>query len=102
MIKAIIFDCFGVLYPQATGNFFKRHEELFNNDSTLLDKLNLQIDIGKITRADFLTQLGAKIGMPPDKIQAEIDRELVINQRLIEFIKKLKETYKIGLLSNAG
>ncbi len=102
MIKAIVFDCFGVLYPQATGHFFKRHEELFGTDSTSLDKLNLQIDLGEIPRAEFFTRLEGIIGIPASEIQAEIDQELVFNQQLIDFIKKLKTRYKIGLLSNAG
>ena len=102
MIKAVIFDCFGVLYPQAVGQFFERYKDLFSDDSTALDQLNLQIDLGKITRAEFFASLAEKIGMPADKIQSEIDRELVADQQLVEFIKKMKKTYKTGMLSNAG
>ena len=102
MIKAVIFDCFGVLYPQAVGQFFERYKDLLGDDSTALDQLNLQIDLGKITRAEFFAGLAEKIGMPADKIQSEIDRELVADQQLVEFIKKMKKTYKTGMLSNAG
>ncbi len=102
MIKAIIFDCFGVLYPNASGNYFKRHRDLFDNDSAYLDKLNLQIDLGQITRAEFFARLEEEIGIPADQIQTEIDQELIANSQLVELIKKLQKTYKIGLLSNAG
>lgn len=102
MIKAIIFDCFGVLYPNACGNFFKRHRDLFGNDSTYLDELNHQIDLGQITRTEFFTKLEEETGMVANLIQKEIDEELMVNQELVQLIKKLKESYKIGILSNAG
>jgi HAD superfamily hydrolase (TIGR01509 family) len=102
MIKAIIFDSFGVLYPQAMGHFFEKHKELFGSDSTFLDKLNLKIDTGKVSRTEFFIRLGEKIKMPSNAIRDEVNNELIANQRLIEFIKKLKKTYRIGLLSNAG
>ena len=102
MIKAVIFDCFGVLYPQAAGVFFGGHKNLFSNKPELLDRLNLQIDLGQITRADFFAEIEKEIGISGQKIQTEIDKELVVDQQLIEFIKKLKTKYKIGLLSNAG
>lgn len=102
MIKAIIFDCFGVLYPQISGNFFERHRDLFKNDTAALDKLNFQIDLGEITRADFFNGLQEVTGMDAGKIKSEFDQEFSVDSKLIEFIQKLKLTYKIGLLSNAG
>jgi len=102
MIKAVIFDCFGVLYPQAIGAFFTKHENLFSNNPELLDRLSMQIDLGQITRSDFFAELEKETGISGQKIQAEIDKELVVDQQLIAFIKKLKAKYKIGLLSNAG
>lgn len=102
MIKAIIFDCFGVLYPQASGQFFERHKNLFKTNPTVLDELNLKIDLGKINRAEFFKGLEEISGIPAAKIQSEIDQELVLDLSLIEFIRKLKSFYKISLLSNAG
>src|SRR3989338_4150788 len=102
MIKAIIFDCFGVLYPQASGDFFKRHKNLFQNNSAALDRLNLEIDLGEITRTDFFNRLQEITGMDASKIRSEFDQELSVDQKLVEFIQKLKSTYKVALLSNAG
>ncbi len=101
--KAVIFDCFGVLYTQSSLNFFERHKHLFKRGRDVLDALNLQIDLGKITRAEFFSGLEKELGMPADKIQTEIDQGLTeYDKELIEFIKNLKKSYKIGLLSNAG
>ncbi|HSX40489.1 MAG TPA: HAD family phosphatase [Candidatus Saccharimonadales bacterium] len=102
MIKAIIFDCFGVLYPQASGHFYERHKELFDNDPATMDRLNDDIDLGKISRAEFFEGLEQKTGMPARKIQEEIDEELVLDRNVTGLIRKLKSSYKIGFLSNAG
>lgn len=102
MIKAIIFDCFGVLYPNATGNFFEDHKDLFKNDSTFIDTLNERIDLGEITRGEYFEELERVTGMPAADIQNEYDEELLPDTALLEYIQELKQTYKIGLLSNAG
>ncbi|OGL30771.1 hypothetical protein A3F37_04095 [Candidatus Saccharibacteria bacterium RIFCSPHIGHO2_12_FULL_41_12] len=101
-IKAIIFDCFGVIYPQASGDFFERHKKLFNNDSSPLDGLNLKIDLGIISRKEFFIGLESVTDIPAIVIQSEIDQELWPDTDLIAFIKELNKSYKIGLLSNAG
>lgn len=102
MIKAVIFDCFGVLYPNASANFFQRHKNLFGNNSVYLDKLNLEIDLAQVTRAAFFAKLEKEIGIPAYLIQREIDQELMVDQQLIQLIKKLKKSYKLAMLSNAG
>ncbi len=101
--KTLIFDCFGVLYPEASGDFYKRHKDLFNGEEEFINKLNLQIDLGQIKKSEFFTVLEKKTGIPSVQIQSEIDEELMApNAQLVAFIQKLKEKYKIGLLSNAG
>jgi HAD superfamily hydrolase (TIGR01509 family) len=102
MIKALIFDCFGVLYPQAGGNYLKRHEEHFKNGSKDLDRLNLQIDLGQISREEFFKGLEKASGISANEIREEIDKELIIDQSLTNLISSLRKKYKIGFLSNAG
>jgi len=102
MLKAIIFDCFGVLYPQASGNFYKSHEKLFQSHLEVLDGLNLEIDMGEISRKEFFAGLKKVTGIPAKVIQHELDSQLILDQKLASLIKKLKTRYKIGLFSNAG
>jgi epoxide hydrolase-like predicted phosphatase len=102
MIRAVIFDCFGVLFPNACNLFVERHHELFKGQTALVDELNARIDLDEITSAEFFTALGQICGMPADEIRAEFERDLLLNQSLADFIKSLKLLYKIGLLSNAG
>ena len=101
-IKAIIFDCFGVLYPQAAGEFFEKNKSEFSGNENALDELNRQIDLGEITRTEFFAGLEKASGIPAKAIRSEIDSQLKADKRLLELIKELRKKYRIGLLSNAG
>lgn len=101
-IKAIIFDCFGVLYPNYVDEFFKNHKHFLSTHMVFLDKLNSKIDLGEITQTEFYEQLEKAMGIPADKIQFDMESKLVADKKLIQLIKQLKKKYKIGLLSNAG
>jgi HAD superfamily hydrolase (TIGR01509 family) len=102
MLKAIIFDCFGVIYPQASGVFFDKHKSLFQEHLKAMDELNLKIDLGEISRDKFFAGLEKVTGISAKAIQSEIDSQLRVDHKVIDLIKKLKRKYKIGLLSNAG
>ncbi len=100
-IKAIIFDFFGLLYPDTSWIFFENHQEAFGDDGEFLDRLNNEIDLGRINHEQYYERLSEKTGIPVADILAEItDREL--NEELVSSIRALKKSYKIGLLSNAG
>lgn len=101
-VQAIIFDCFGVLYPVYIDNFFKRHIDLFGGDYSLLDKLNLQIDLGQINQTEFYDQLGKALNIPGEQIKAEMEQNLVVDKQLVSLIREVSKNYKLGLLSNAG
>ena len=102
MIKAVIFDCFGVLALRGTLSFSKIHypdnQEKLARHKELEDKMNR----GQISYDDFISGLAEN---------AEIDRSEVVkyteeykpNKKLLEYISsELKPKYKIGMISNAG
>lgn len=98
MIKALVFDCFGVLYWDNINQFYSL---VAPSDFNELRDLVGAFDHGYITKADFYKRAGdlAKI----DSAAAEvvmISRQR--NEELIERVPALKEHYKIGLLSNMG
>lgn len=99
MTRAIIFDCFGVLYVEASHAYFSEfpqfHDELTN--------LNKQADHGFIDR-DTYTKAVAKItGVSETKTADAFRKEHIINQPLVDYIRTiLKPHYKIGLISNIG
>jgi HAD superfamily hydrolase (TIGR01509 family) len=102
MIKAVIFDCFGVL---AREGFFPFLETYFKNDTF---KRQLAIDsmkrmgAGLISHDDCILELSKLAGISFDAMRA-ILTDNPPDDQLFMFIEKiLKPNYKVGILSNAG
>jgi epoxide hydrolase-like predicted phosphatase len=102
MLKAIIFDCFGVLYPVYIDDWFTRNKARLTLDRATLDKLNLQIDLGRISQQELYEAFSREVKLPVEVIQEEIEQNITLDANLVDLIKKLKSRYKLGLLSNAG
>lgn len=98
-IKAIIFDCFGVLYVDYSEAYFAHFPESLEQ----LRDLNKACDRGYLSLEEYLASVSKLTGDSPETIYAAFAREHVLNQRAIEYIQKdLKPSYKIGLLTNIG
>lgn len=102
MIKAIIFDFFGVLAVRGFDSFAKTHYPADTEKISQTKKLQDQLGLGLIGYEDFISGL-AKLG--------GVDRETVLkytedyqpNMELLDYIhQKLRPRYKLGIISNAG
>jgi len=93
MIKAIIFDCFGVFI----GNPYKiRAEELDRTDpekGKILHEINRASDRGYLTRDETAREMAELIGISTEQFLAEQDKGEVRNEALIEFVKTLRPNY---------
>ncbi len=101
MIRAIIFDCFGVLTTDGWLPFKKVH---FGNEPELHQQatdLNRQVDSGLIDYEDFLRGVAELADVPYVEAKKTIE-DNVANEPLFQLIRDLKPRYKIGFLSNAG
>jgi HAD superfamily hydrolase (TIGR01509 family) len=101
MIKAIIFDCFGVL---TTDGWLPFKRQYFGDKPVLHQQatdLNRQVDSGFIGYDDFIKGVAELAGVPLSEAKRDIENN-VANEPLFTFIKTLKPKYKIGFLSNAG
>lgn len=102
MIKAVIFDCFGVLTTESFDVF--RDKYLGSDDSKrqVATKAMNDVNTGLIGYGDFLTQLSGASGLSTAEIQAILSKNSP-NEPLLDYIRtELKPKYKIGILSNAG
>jgi putative hydrolase of the HAD superfamily len=102
MVRAIIFDCFGVL---ATDGWLSFVEQFFPIDSPqhqqALD-LNKAVDSGLLEYDDFIEAITQMTGVRQADARQQIGHN-VPNIKLCSYIKEnLRPTYKIGMLSNAG
>lgn len=100
MIKAIIFDCFGVLYVDAKQSLL---DTLPSEKATELADIYQQENYGLLDRDEYLQAVSTVSGLPVEKIQEFINTEHRFNRELGGYIvAELRPKYKIGMLSNIG
>lgn len=102
MIKAIIFDCFGVLAEDGWTPFKRKYigaNQELARDVADLGKAN---DAGMLGFEEMIAGVSALIGVNPQILRDAVNKK-VPNEELFMFIEQeLKSRYKIGLLSNAS
>jgi HAD superfamily hydrolase (TIGR01509 family) len=101
-IKAIVFDCFGVLYNDALKDFLARNKQAIDGNEGYYYHLCNQSDAGLISDDDFYRDFAEISGESPQELRAEFHDTRHVNRRLIPVIEQLKTQYKIGMLSNTG
>ena len=99
-IKAIVFDCFGVLVPDfnkqllASATYSARTVEHIN-------ELRRQTDLGEISDSKFRQEFERITGIDYSLESRVKNAKKELNHKLLGLIKQLKPNYKIGMLSNA-
>jgi FMN phosphatase YigB (HAD superfamily) len=99
MVKAIVFDCFGVLVTEGWLPFKKKH---FSHDKELFDKvteISHQADKGLIERDDAINQIAESAGITAKQFRDEVFNN-VPNEELFDYLRELKPHFKLGFLSN--
>ncbi len=99
MIRAIIFDCFGVLYIKSGEAYYAQ----FPTQYDTLHDLNQRADYGDVGRQEYIDETSHITGITRAKTEQAFAHEHTLNRPLVEAIEHtLKPSYKIGLLSNMG
>lgn len=101
-VKAIIFDCFGVLYRDSSRDFYEQQVPRYAELRPQLTDLNKMADYGLITQDEWFRQVADVTGFPLAQVREYIQSEQVRNQALLEYMQGLRPSYKVGLLSNIG
>jgi epoxide hydrolase-like predicted phosphatase len=110
-IKAVIFDLGGVLLRTTSPEFRSRLEETLRLAPGTLDeriwggpdwKL---AEVGAISYEEYWRRVGASVGLSTPEEIAAFRQEYFsgdhMDQELLDLIRDLRASYKIGLLSNA-
>lgn len=102
MIKALIFDFFGVLANEGTVSFAKTYypndKEKLTRTYQLQDKLNLAV----LTYREYVDELAKLSGVDGAEVIRHLESHQANDQLLGYIREQLKPKYKIGMLSNAG
>src|SRR5215831_4752501 len=102
MVKAVIFDCFGVL---VTEGWLPFAEKCFGTDTPErreASDLMVAVNRGLLDYKHFIQNVANLAGIGEKSAYEQIMRNAP-NEKLFAYIKnKLKPHYKIGLLSNTG
>lgn len=103
MIKAILFDCYGVILGRgfwhtyaAAGGDIKKDADFIHTE---LDKMNS----GKQSSKEFDQNIAAHLQIPLEQWQLVNSQEELPNMQLLDYIKtELKPKFKVGMISNAS
>lgn len=102
MIKAVIFDFFGVLVTEG----FKQFCDTYFPDDKEKRKKALELvsnhDAGRITKEDYMQGLVSLAGVSYATVNDHMSSNEP-NKPLLDYIRtRLKPNYKLGVLSNSG
>jgi HAD superfamily hydrolase (TIGR01549 family) len=102
MIRAVIFDCFGVLVSEGWLPFKKRH---FAHDSSLeadATDLSKQFNAGILSYSGFIERVAKLAEVSKDTVLGATQRNVPDEELFAYITSELKPKYKLGILSNAG
>jgi putative hydrolase of the HAD superfamily len=102
MIKAIIFDCFGVVFQDNFGPLYEYFGGDLEKDRDLIADIMHKASSGKITNGTQL--LAEHLGTNLDswnEARNEMDNQ-GLDYELLKYVKELRKNYKVGMLSNVG
>ena len=99
MIRALIFDCFGVLYVDPLGEL---EGQVGADRRAAFQDIQRAYQYGYSDTADYVEQLSEVTGLSSAKLTSLMTGQHTRNDELLRAIQSLKRQYKIGLLSNIG
>lgn len=98
MIKAILFDFFGVIRQDSFQAWMLNHGYTRSDEP---GDISRRMDLGLISNEQFCSELASLSGQTIDELMSEFEQNEKFDQDMIDYIVVLKTTYKIGLLSNS-
>lgn len=102
MIRAIIFDCFGVLYLDASRHFYEHYIPDYETFLPQLLELDRASDYGLISDDELIDGI-VEVTHADRKFVAENIRGAHRrNQKLLDYMVTLHRNFKIGMCSNIG
>lgn len=102
MIKAIIFDCFGVLVGSGFKETYRQAGGDPDKDAVFIRDLLVATSSGLIGWQEMGQRVALKLNISIEEWHDVVTRAERPNEGLLDYIKSLKISYKVGILSNAS
>ena len=102
MIRAIVFDCFGVLISDALEVMVADVRETKPELAEQIVNILHAASKGHIVRQESTAMVAQLLEMSVEEYLARIKNGEVKNQQLLDYILRIRKNYKTGLLSNVS
>ncbi len=100
MKKVVLFDFFGVIGYELSPVWFRRYFDDSIADATKHRLVNPG-DLGAISEEEMFENIGREVGVDAKQVRREWMELVTINEEMVNFIKEVKKSYPVYLLSNA-
>jgi len=101
MIKALIFDCFGVFYTDPVFAYM-REPATPPEKAKALHSLDEQAAKGTLDKAGFVAQAASIVGITEAETEQRFFHSTERNEHLVKYVQELRQQYKVAMLSNIG
>lgn len=102
MIRALIFDCFGVLYVDYGLAFYEKHIPNYEARKNEIMEIDKQADYGFISNEEHDRLIAELSGLEYEFIRDNVKGVHIRNELLMEKLSALRTDYKVGMLSNVN
>jgi len=92
LIKAIIFDCFGVVYTDCFGRVYEHFGGDLEHDREFIEQYFFDVSKGNIPSGS--TIISDRLGITKTEWAKESDKTSGFNLELLKFIKELKNSIR--------
>jgi epoxide hydrolase-like predicted phosphatase len=101
VVQAVIFDCFGTLHPDPVLSY--RHDgKTPEHTVAALQDIHDRAAVGLLNKEMYIERAARLLDQSPEAVEKQFFHGEHRNQPLLELILSLRQTYKTGLLTNAG
>lgn len=102
MIKAIIFDYYGVLTTDQYLTWLKHNPSVMEENATEIEALSKSQDVG-MAADEFFKRLGQIAGLAASEVRDDFGERNIMHLGVLELIRQLKlEGFKTAILSNSS
>ena len=101
MIKAVVFDCYGVFYVDPVFAYINDPDSPPELAREIHD-LDKQLVCGIISQRDFIIKVSGLLNISESEARKRFFVLSARNKVLLEYAQELRKDYKVGMLSNVG